>query len=142
MINVEHLTKHFPFPGAGTLVAVRDVSFTVSPGLGQAVNRASARFPPPPVLLVDEPTLRLDVLLSQLVTEYIHHLRDEGKAVILTTHYLDQAERLCTRFGLFHKGRLVIEGTLSELRSSSGCTNLTELFLKLSQVGPTLRSDE
>ena len=70
--------------------------------------------------------------------ENIAHLRDEGKAVILTTHYLDDAERLCTRFGLLHKGVLVSEGTLDELRTRTGCTSLMAMFLKLSQVGPAL----
>jgi ABC-2 type transport system ATP-binding protein/sodium transport system ATP-binding protein len=74
------------------------------------------------------------------VVEYIAHLRTEGKAVILTTHRLDEAERLCNRFGLLHEGRLVCEGTLAELRALSGCHDLTEMFLKLSQVGPALAS--
>jgi sodium transport system ATP-binding protein len=72
------------------------------------------------------------------VTEYIELLRREGKAVILTTHHLDDAERLCTRFGLLHKGHLVIEGTLHHLRSLTGCTSLMEIFLKLSEIGPAL----
>jgi sodium transport system ATP-binding protein len=111
---------------------------TLSTGQRQRVNLARALIHRPPVMLLDEPTLGLDVLASQVVTEYIAHLRDEGKAVILTTHYLDDAERLCTRFGLLHKGRLVSEGTLAELRERTGCTSLMEMFLKLSQVGPAL----
>ena len=91
-------------------------------------------------MLLDEPTLGLDVLASQIVTEYIDHLRQEGKAVILTTHYLDDAERLCTRFGLLHRGVMVSEGSLAALRASTGCTSLTEMFLKLSNVGPALGS--
>ncbi len=113
---------------------------TLSTGQRQRVNLARALIHRPPVMLLDEPTLGLDVLASQVVTEYIDHLRAEGKAVILTTHYLDQAERLCTRFGLLHKGRLVIEGGLEELRAATGCTSLTEMFLKLSQVGPALQT--
>jgi ABC-2 type transport system ATP-binding protein/sodium transport system ATP-binding protein len=89
-------------------------------------------------MLLDEPTSGLDVLGSQVVGEYIDHLRGEGKSVILTTHRLDEAERLCTRFGLLHKGRLVIEGTLPELRARTGCTGLVEIFLKMSHVGPAL----
>jgi ABC-2 type transport system ATP-binding protein/sodium transport system ATP-binding protein len=58
--------------------------------------------------------------------------------VILTTHHLDQAERLCTRFGLLHQGRLVSEGTLDELRQRTACATLVEMFLKLSEVGPAL----
>ncbi len=113
---------------------------TLSTGQRQRVNLARALIHRPPVMLLDEPTLGLDVLGSQVVTEYIDHLRTEGKAVILTTHHLDQAERLCTRFGLLHKGRLVIEGSLEDLRAQTGCTTLIEMFLKLSEVGPVLRT--
>ncbi len=112
----------------------------LSTGQRQRVNLARALIHRPPVMLLDEPTVGLDVLGRQVVTEYIAHLRYEGKAVILTTHQLDEAERLCNRFGLLHRGRLVSEGTLAELRAVSGCDNLTEMFLKLSQVGPALTS--
>jgi len=111
---------------------------TLSTGQRQRVNLARALIHRPPVMLLDEPTLGLDVLASQVVTEYLGHLRDEGKAVILTTHYLDDAERLCTRFGLLHRGQLVSEGTLTELRERTGCVSLMDMFLKLSQVGPAL----
>ena len=62
--------------------------------------------------------------------------------MILTTHHLDDAERLCSRFGLMHQGELVIEGTLIELRERTGCQGLMEMFLKLSKVGPALGRDE
>lgn len=112
---------------------------TLSTGQRQRVNLARALIHRPPVMLLDEPTLGLDVLGCQVVIEYIEFLRDEGKAVILTTHHLDDAERLCTRFGLLHQGRLVSEGSLVELRERTGCTGLMAMFLKLSQVGPALR---
>jgi ABC-2 type transport system ATP-binding protein/sodium transport system ATP-binding protein len=115
---------------------------TLSTGQRQRVNLARALIHRPPVMLLDEPTLGLDVLGSQVVTEYIEHLRGEGKAVILTTHHLDEAERLCTRFGLLHRGHLVSEGTLTQLRAASGCASLVEMFLKLSQVGPALHADK
>src|SRR5262249_46527231 len=111
---------------------------TLSTGQRQRVNLARALIHRPAVMLLDEPTLGLDVLGSQVVTEYIDHLRGEGKAVILTTHHLDAAERHCTRFGLLHKGALVIEGTLGDLQARTGCKSLMEMFLKLSQVGPAL----
>ncbi len=112
----------------------------LSTGQRQRVSLARALIHQPPVMLLDEPTMGLDVLGSQVVTEYIAHLRNQGKAVILSTHRLDEAERLCDRFGLLHKGRLVREGTLQELRIASDCLSLTEMFLKLSQVGPALAS--
>jgi sodium transport system ATP-binding protein len=110
----------------------------LSTGQRQRVSLARALIHRPPVMLLDEPTLGLDVLGSQVIIEYIELLRNEGKAVILTTHHLDDAERLGTRFGLLHQGRLVIEGTLGELRARTGCVSLIDMFLKLSQVGPAL----
>jgi sodium transport system ATP-binding protein len=110
----------------------------LSTGQRQRASLARALIHRPPVMLLDEPTLGLDVLGSQVIIEYIDLLRAEGKAVILTTHHLDDAERLCTRFGLMHKGRLVSEGTLAELRARSGCSNLIDMFLKLAARGPAL----
>lgn len=115
---------------------------TLSTGQRQRVNLARALIHQPPVMLLDEPTLGLDVLGSQIVREYIGLLRDDGKAVILTTHHLDEAERLCTRFGLMHEGRIVSEGDLDELRARTGCANLVEMFLRLAQVGPQLAREE
>jgi ABC-2 type transport system ATP-binding protein/sodium transport system ATP-binding protein len=111
---------------------------TLSTGQKQRVNLARALIHRPPVLLLDEPTLGLDIFGSQVVAEFITHLRAEGKAVILTTHRLDEAERLCDRFGLLHRGRLVIEGSLPDLQAATGCTGLVDMFLKLSEAGPAL----
>jgi len=115
---------------------------TLSTGQKQRVQLARALMHDPPVLLLDEPTLGLDVFGSQIVLEYLAHLRRLGKAVILTTHRLDEAERLCDRFGLLHQGRLVSEGTLAQLQASSGCTTLVEMFLRLANVGPLLQAEE
>src|SRR3954470_1504658 len=111
----------------------------LSTGQRQRVILARALIPSPPVMLLDEPTRGLDVLGSQIVVDYVRRLREEGKAVILSTHRLDEAERLCDRFGLLHLGRLRLEGTLAELRERTGCQTLVEMFLKLSQAGPALR---
>jgi len=111
---------------------------TLSTGQKQRVHLVRALIHRPPVLLLDEPTLGLDVLGSQVIVEYIGLLRDEGKAAIVTTHRLEEAERLCDRFGLMHRGRLVREGTLPELRADTGCPNLAEMFLKLVEATPTI----
>ncbi len=116
---------------------------TLSTGQRQRVNLARALIHQPPVLLLDEPTLGLDVLGSQVVAEFVAHLREQGKAVILTTHRLDEAERLCDRFGLLHRGRLVISGTLGDLQTATGCQNLVDMFLALAKPPPALlRNDE
>jgi ABC-2 type transport system ATP-binding protein/sodium transport system ATP-binding protein len=107
---------------------------TLSTGQRQRVNLARALIHDPPVMLLDEPTLGLDVVGSQMIMEYIAHLRDIGKAVVMSTHRLDEAERVCQRFGLVHQGRIVSEGTLQELRSRTGCQGLVEMFLKLSRL--------
>jgi ABC-2 type transport system ATP-binding protein/sodium transport system ATP-binding protein len=113
---------------------------TLSTGQKQRVHLARALIHRPPVMLLDEPTLGLDIVGSQVITEYIGHLRDEGKAVIVCTHHLDEAERLCSRFGLLLRGRLVYEGTLEMLREQTGEPNLVAMFLKLANLGPALTS--
>jgi ABC-2 type transport system ATP-binding protein/sodium transport system ATP-binding protein len=115
---------------------------TLSTGQKQRVQLARALMHDPPVLLLDEPTLGLDVFGSQTVLEYLGLLRQQGKAVILTTHRLDEAERLCDRFGLLHRGRLVAEGTLAELQARIGGTTLVDMFLRISGVGSLLHAAE
>jgi ABC-2 type transport system ATP-binding protein/sodium transport system ATP-binding protein len=100
----------------------------LSTGQRQRVVLVRALIHAPPVMLLDEPTRGLDVLASQVVVDYVRRLRDEGKAVIVSTHRLDEAERLCDRFGLMHQGRLRLEGTLAELRTATGCTTLVDMF--------------
>jgi ABC-2 type transport system ATP-binding protein/sodium transport system ATP-binding protein len=103
---------------------------TLSTGQKQRVTLARALIHNPPVMLLDEPTRGLDVIGTQVVFDYISHLRGEGKAVIVCTHRLDEAERLCARFGLLDRGRILLEGTLDELRADTGCTTLSEMFMR------------
>ena len=104
---------------------------TLSTGQRQRVTLARALIHDPPVMLLDEPTLGLDVVGSQVVFDYIQHVRQTGKAVIVCTHRLEQAERICTRFGLMHMGQLAHEGTLQELQSQTGTSTLVDMFLGL-----------
>lgn len=103
----------------------------LSTGQKQRINLARALMHDPPVMLLDEPTQGLDIVGSQVVFEFIQHLRSEGRAVIICTHRLDEAERFADRFGLLHKGRLQLCGSLSELQAETGETSLTNMFLKL-----------
>jgi sodium transport system ATP-binding protein len=109
---------------------------TLSTGQRQRVTLARALIHSPPAMLLDEPTRGMDVLGSQVVVDYIGRLRDQGIAVIVTTHRLDEAERLCDRFGLMHEGRLLHEGTLRELKVATGYDTLVDMFRQLLQ--PTL----
>lgn len=104
---------------------------TLSTGQKQRVNLARALVHDPPVMIMDEPTLGLDIVGSQVIFDYIELLKQEQKAMILCTHQLDQAERICSRFGLLFRSRMVREGTLQELLEGSGCDNLVDLFIGL-----------
>ncbi|RME37844.1 MAG: ATP-binding cassette domain-containing protein [Planctomycetota bacterium] len=108
----------------------------LSTGQKQRVNIARALVGDPPILILDEPTLGLDVISNRIILEYIRRVREQGKTVILSTHYLDEAETLCDRIGLLHEGRLVAEGTFDELRRDSGHERLSDIFLSL------IRADE
>lgn len=109
---------------------------TLSTGQRQRVTLARALIHAPPVMLLDEPTRGMDVLGSQVVVDYIGRLRNQGISVVITTHRLDEAERLCDRFGLMYEGRLLHEGTLDDLRRTTGCNSLVDMFRKVLQ--PTL----
>jgi len=103
----------------------------LSTGQKQRVNIARALVPDPPILIMDEPTLGLDVLSNRVILEFIKRERDGGKTIILSTHYLDEAEDMCDKIGLLHDGRLVAEGDLASLRALSGEERLSSIFLKL-----------
>lgn len=109
---------------------------SLSTGQRQRVTLVRGLIHDPPVMLLDEPTRGLDVVGVQTIFRYIGHLREAGKAVVVCTHRLDEAERLCDRFGLLHRGRLRHHGTLWQLRQSTGREHLVEMFDDL--INPTL----
>ena len=104
---------------------------TLSTGQKQRVNLARSLVHEPPVVLLDEPTRGLDVFGCQVVFDFIGQLRAAGKSVILCTHRVDEAERICDRFGLMHRGRLAQEGTLEELRIRTACDSISEMFRRV-----------
>ena len=103
----------------------------LSTGQKQRVNIARALVADPPILVMDEPTLGLDVLSNRVILDFIRRERSAGKTIILSTHYLDEAETMCDQIGLLHDGRLVAEGDLESLRELSGEHRLSSIFLKL-----------
>ena len=104
---------------------------SLSTGQKQRVNIARALIADPPILILDEPTLGLDVLSNRVMLELIRSQAHAGKAVLLSTHALDEIESMCGRVGLIHNGRLVTEGDLPSLRALTGRTRLSEIFLHL-----------
>ncbi|SMP40469.1 ABC-2 type transport system ATP-binding protein/sodium transport system ATP-binding protein [Neorhodopirellula lusitana] len=101
---------------------------SLSTGQRQRVTLVRGLIHDPPVMLLDEPTRGLDVVGVQTIFRYIAHLRETGKAVVVCTHRLDEAERLCDQFGLLHRGRLCHHGTLEEVRRDTGREHLVEMF--------------
>ncbi len=103
----------------------------LSTGQKQRTNIARALIADPPILVLDEPTLGLDVLSNRLILEFIQTQADAGKAVLLSTHALDEIDKMCRRMGLIHNGQLIAEGELDVLRQRTGQQRLSEVFLHL-----------
>jgi ABC-2 type transport system ATP-binding protein/sodium transport system ATP-binding protein len=106
---------------------------TLSTGEKQRINLARALMHDPPVMILDEPTLGLDVVGSQTIFNYIELLRQRGKAIVLCTHRLEQAQRVCDRFGMLHQGRMIREGSLIDLQQQTGHQDLVDMFVDLIQ---------
>ncbi|MDO4487955.1 MAG: ABC transporter A family member [Eubacteriales bacterium] len=103
---------------------------TLSGGWQRKVSIAMALITEPKILYLDEPTLGLDVLARRELWRVIEGLK--GKTtIVLTTHYMEEAEALSDRIGIMVKGRLVTEGTLTELRERTGKDRLEDIFVSV-----------
>jgi len=104
-----------------------------SRGMRQKVALAGALVHEPRLLILDEPLTGLDAGSARQVKEVLAARRQDGVAVIMTTHILEVAERMAERIGVIHKGRLIAEGTLEELRGQAGPAgdSLEDIFLEL-----------
>jgi sodium transport system ATP-binding protein len=103
----------------------------MSTGMRQKVSIARAIIHDPPVLIFDEPTAGLDVLVARAVQEAIQQLRSLGKCILFSTHIMREVERLCDRVAIVSRGRVQACGTLQELRQKYEQEDLEELFFKL-----------
>jgi sodium transport system ATP-binding protein len=103
----------------------------LSTGQKQRTSIARVLIHDPPVLILDEPTSGLDVLSNRLILRFLQDSRDQGKAVLFSTHYMEEAEMICDRFGMMHRGEFLTEGTLEDLREKTGKERLTDIFLSL-----------
>lgn len=107
---------------------------TLSGGWQRRLSIAMALISNPKVLFLDEPTLGLDVIARHQLWEHIATLK--GKmTVVLTTHYLEEAEALCDRIAILSGGRLVALGTAEELKALAGTDNFEKAFVTLCQKG-------
>jgi ABC-2 type transport system ATP-binding protein len=113
----------------------------MSRGMQQKISIARALMINPPLLLLDEPTTGLDPKSRRDVQAFLERLRErEGTTILLTTHDMAEAERLCARIGFLAHGRLVAEGTARDLMRRAGADNLDDAFIAL--TGEDLVEDE
>lgn len=103
----------------------------LSTGQRQRVSIARSLIHSPPVMLLDEPTAGLDVVTSRTIMQFIETSRRQGHCTLFSTHIMSEAERLCDRIAVIHKGRIVSIGTLEELRAQTGERALELVFLCL-----------
>jgi len=89
-----------------------------SGGMKRRVNLASALIHSPQILFMDEPTVGIDPQSRNLIYEVLNDLHNSGITIVYTSHYLDEAEKLCDRIGIIDHGKIIKEGTLSELKRS------------------------
>ncbi|MBP5330334.1 MAG: ATP-binding cassette domain-containing protein [Lachnospiraceae bacterium] len=103
----------------------------LSTGMKQKAAIAVSLVHDPAVVIFDEPTSGLDVITAKSVTDYLRKLRDDGKVVIVSTHIMSEAEKLCDRIGVIISGQKVCEGSLAEILESTGTDDLEDAFFKL-----------
>lgn len=103
-----------------------------SGGMIRRLEIAQSTLHRPPVLFLDEPTIGLDPLARKAVWDHVKDLRDQyGTTIFLTTHYMEEADDLCSRVAIMHSGRVVVTGTPEELKASvgGGETTLDDVFV-------------
>ena len=103
----------------------------LSTGMKQKAAIAVCLAHDPKIVIFDEPTSGLDIITARLVTDYLKKLRDMGKLVIISTHIMSEAEKLCDRIGVIIDGRKVCENTLEGICKEYGTDNLEDAFFEM-----------
>lgn len=102
----------------------------LSGGMKHRVSLAASLIHDPDLIVLDEPTVGVDPELRASFWNYFHLLRDRGKTILMTTHYMDEANN-CTKIGLISQGKLIAEGTPDEILSTANSQSLDEAFIIL-----------
>jgi len=104
---------------------------TLSGGMKRRLILARALMHRPKLLILDEPTAGVDVELRLELWHYVQRINAEGTTILLTTHYLEEAEQLCNKIGFINGGQIVATGTSAELAREYDVHNLEDAYLKL-----------
>ncbi len=102
-----------------------------SGGMKRRISLATALIGDPEIAFLDEPTTGLDPQSRHAVWEFIRGLQQRHRTVVLTTHYMKEAEELCDRIAIIDHGKLIALGTPEELRTKYGAKDLEDVFLRL-----------
>ena len=108
-----------------------DLQETYSKGMTQRLQIARGLINDPEIVFMDEPTVGLDPLGAHMLRDIIRRLRDQGKTVLLTTHYLPEAEELCDHMVILNHGKIVARGTPTEIKGDHA--TLEDAYLSLIQ---------
>ena len=108
-----------------------DRTRTLSGGMKRRLILARALMHRPRLLILDEPTAGVDVELRLELWQYVQRINEEGTTILLTTHYLEEAERLCDKIAFINDGRIVATGTSPELAAQFGVATLEDAYLEL-----------
>ena len=107
----------------------------LSTGMKQKAAIAVSLVHDPDIVIFDEPTNGLDIITARSVTDYLRKLNSEGKLIIVSTHIMSEAEKLCDRIGIIIDGCKIAEGTLENLLSQTGTYDLEDAFFELYKTG-------
>jgi len=108
----------------------------MSTGMKQKISVARVIVHNPSVLILDEPTLGLDVVNARATFDLIRRWKADGKTIVFSTHIMRDAERLCDELAIIEKGRLLARGSPSELLKAHGGSDLEDVFVTLVNVNP------
>jgi len=103
----------------------------LSTGMKQKTSIAISLVHNPDIIIFDEPTNGLDILTARTVTDYLQELRDEGKTIIVSTHIMTLAAKLCDRIGIIIDGKIRIVGTLNEILDQTQTKDLEDAFFTI-----------
>lgn len=104
-----------------------DLVRTFSKGMRQRISIACAIVHSPPVLFLDEPTTGLDVLSRRLVIDTVRHMNENGSTVLITTHNIEEANTLCSRISVIHKGKIIGTGNPEKIRKEYDTSGYLEV---------------
>lgn len=102
----------------------------LSTGMNQKLSIAVSLVHDPEIIIFDEPTNGLDIITARAVTDYLSKLKEQGRTIIISTHIMSVAAKLCDRVAILINGKLSTLGTIPEILTETGCRDLEDAFFK------------